>query len=153
MTCRTFQSRFLLWPGPLLNEIIVGDLGRAQRLYLIDICAFFFASNHFHLLARVEDSERLTRFMGYFNSKLAREIARSTGWRDKVFSRRYQAILVSDEEEAGSGAWSTSFPMAAKRTWSPAPRIGRESNASPPCSPASRSREPGSIAPRNGRRG
>ncbi|HXU33902.1 MAG TPA: hypothetical protein VN851_25300 [Thermoanaerobaculia bacterium] len=36
--------------------------------------------------------------MGYFNSKLAREVARSTGWRDKVFSRRYQAILVSDEE-------------------------------------------------------
>jgi len=44
--------------------------------------------------------------MGYFNSKLAREVARSTGWRDKVFSRRYQAILVSDEEEA---------PLRAKR--------------------------------------
>ncbi len=41
--------------------------------------------------------------MGYFNSKLAREVARSTGWRDKVFSRRYQAILVSDEEEAQIG--------------------------------------------------
>ncbi len=41
--------------------------------------------------------------MGYFNSKLAREVARSTGWRDKVFSRRYQAILVSDEEEAQVG--------------------------------------------------
>ncbi len=38
--------------------------------------------------------------MGYFNSKLAREVARSSGWRDKVVSRCYQAILVSDEEEA-----------------------------------------------------
>jgi len=41
--------------------------------------------------------------MGYFDSKLAREVARSTGWRDKVFSRRYQAILISDEEEAQVG--------------------------------------------------
>ncbi|HEV7672118.1 MAG TPA: hypothetical protein VGS22_26675, partial [Thermoanaerobaculia bacterium] len=77
--------------------------GRAQRLYPLEICAFFFASGHFHLLLRVEDSEGLARFMGYFNSKLAREVARSTGWRDKVFSRRYQAILVSDEEEAQIG--------------------------------------------------
>ncbi len=103
VTCRTVHSRFLLRPGPLLNEIIVGALGRAQRLYPIEICAFVFASNHFHLLARAEDCERLARFMGYFNSKLAREVARSTGWRDKVFSRRYQAILVSDEEEAQVG--------------------------------------------------
>ncbi len=103
VTCRTVHSRFLLRPGPLLNEIIVGALGRAQRLYPLEICAFIFASNHFHLLARAEDSERLARFMGYFNSKLAREVARSTGWRDKVFSRRYQAILVSDEKEAQVG--------------------------------------------------
>ena len=103
VTCRTVHSRFLLRPGPLLNEIIVGALGRAQRLYPLEICAFVFASNHFHLLARAEDSERLARFMGYFNSKLAREVARSTGWRDKVFSRRYQAILVSEEEEAQVG--------------------------------------------------
>jgi hypothetical protein len=82
---------------------MVGALGRAQRLYPLEICAFFFASGHFHLLLRVEDSEGLARFMGYFNSKLAREVARSTGWRDKVFSRRYQAILVSDEEEAQIG--------------------------------------------------
>ncbi|HEV7671192.1 MAG TPA: hypothetical protein VGS22_21965 [Thermoanaerobaculia bacterium] len=73
------------------------------RPYPLEICAFSFASGHFHLLVRVEDSERLARFMGYFNSKLAREVARSTGWRDKVFSRRYQAILVSDEEEAQEG--------------------------------------------------
>ena len=103
MTCRTVHRRFLLRPGPLLNEIIVGALGRAQRLYPLEICAFFFASNHFHLLVRAEDSERLARFMGYFNTKLAREVARSTGWRGKVFSRRYQAIVVSDEEEAQVG--------------------------------------------------
>jgi hypothetical protein len=38
--------------------------------------------------------------MTYFNSKLAREIGRLTGWRQKVWSRRYQAIVISQEEEA-----------------------------------------------------
>src|SRR5215208_6733047 len=41
-----------------------------------------------------------TCFMTYFNSKLAREIGRLTGWRQKIWSRRYQAIVVSQEEEA-----------------------------------------------------
>ena len=36
----------------------------------------------------------------HFSSKLARDVGRVTGWREKVFGRRYQAILVSDEPEA-----------------------------------------------------
>ncbi len=38
--------------------------------------------------------------MGVFNSKLAREVVRLTGWKDKVWSRRYQATVVSNEEAA-----------------------------------------------------
>jgi hypothetical protein len=38
--------------------------------------------------------------MWYFNTNLAREVVRLTKWEDKVFSRRYQAIPVSDEEAA-----------------------------------------------------
>lgn len=38
--------------------------------------------------------------MGYVSSNIAREISRLYGWRDKVWSRRYQAIVISDEEEA-----------------------------------------------------
>jgi hypothetical protein len=38
--------------------------------------------------------------MGHFSSKLAREVGRLTGWKEKVFGRRYQAIVVSDEEAA-----------------------------------------------------
>jgi hypothetical protein len=33
VTCRTVQSRFLLRPGPELNDLVVGVFGRAQRLY------------------------------------------------------------------------------------------------------------------------
>jgi len=34
----------------------------------------------------------LHTFMGYFASNLAREIARLTGWTDKIWARRYQAM-------------------------------------------------------------
>jgi hypothetical protein len=38
--------------------------------------------------------------MRYLQGNLAREVARLTGWEDKIWSRRYQAILVTDEEAA-----------------------------------------------------
>jgi hypothetical protein len=38
--------------------------------------------------------------MTLFNSKLAREVGRLTGWKEKVWSRRFQAIVISSEEGA-----------------------------------------------------
>lgn len=99
VTCRTLQSRLLLRPSPVLNEIIVGVLARAQRLYPLDLIGYSFLSNRFHLLVWAEGSERLARFMCYLNSNLAREVARLTRWKDKVFARQYEAIPVSEEEK------------------------------------------------------
>jgi REP element-mobilizing transposase RayT len=100
VTCRALQSRFLLRPGATLDSIILGALARAQRRYAVRIIAFFFASNHFHLILEVDDAWQLSLFMNYFSSKIAREIGRLTGWREKIFGRRYQAIQISDEPEA-----------------------------------------------------
>ncbi|HTG36180.1 MAG TPA: transposase [Thermoanaerobaculia bacterium] len=100
VTTRTIQSRLLLTPTPQLNRIIIGALARAGRRYEVGVVAFAFLSNHFHLLVRVKDVEQLASFMGFFNSKLAREVVRLTGWKDKVWSRRYQATVVSNEEAA-----------------------------------------------------
>jgi hypothetical protein len=38
--------------------------------------------------------------MRYLNSNLARELGRLVDWRDKVWARRYQAIVISNEEAA-----------------------------------------------------
>ena len=38
--------------------------------------------------------------MAYFNGNLAREVGHLTGWTDRVWARRYQAILISNEEVA-----------------------------------------------------
>jgi len=100
VTCRTVQGRLLLTPSSELNEILLGALGRAQQLYPVGICAFAFASNHFHLLLRVESTLQLSLFMGHFNSNLAREAGRLVHWREKFWGRRYQAIPISEEEEA-----------------------------------------------------
>jgi hypothetical protein len=66
----------------------------------IQVVAMAFLADHYHLLVWVEDTRQLSRLMNYFNSKLAREIGRLTGWKQKVWSRRYQAIVISQEEEA-----------------------------------------------------
>jgi hypothetical protein len=100
VTCRTLQGRLLLRPSPELNDIAAGVLGRAQRLYPVDIVAFSLMSNHYHLIVRAENAKRLARFVGYLNSNLAREVSRLTGWTGKIWDRRYQAILISGEEEA-----------------------------------------------------
>ena len=100
VTVRTIQARFLLRPSVALNEVILGVLGRAQRLHEVELCSFAFASGHFHLLVRVNDAKRLASFMCYLNSNLAREVCRLADWGDKVWARRYRAIEISDEPEA-----------------------------------------------------
>ena len=42
VTCRTLHRRFLLRPSQALNEIVLGVLARAQRMYPIRCCGFAF---------------------------------------------------------------------------------------------------------------
>jgi hypothetical protein len=50
VTTRTFQSRLLLTPKPLLNRIILGALARASHRYGVQVVAMAFLANHYHLL-------------------------------------------------------------------------------------------------------
>ncbi len=100
VTCRTMQGRFLLHPTPLVRDLTLGVLGRAAGRYPVQVHAFVFLSNHFHLLLTVPSAQRLAQFMNYLNSNLAREVGRAVRWREKFWGRRYQAILVSGEEAA-----------------------------------------------------
>ena len=100
VTCRTIQGRYLLRPSEDLKSITIGILGRAQRLFQVEIHAFVFLSNHYHLLVSVRDAHQLACFMNYLNSNLAREAGRLHRWREKFWGRRYQAIVVSHEDAA-----------------------------------------------------
>lgn len=100
VTCRTIHGRSLLRPGRRLDEIIVGVLGRAQRLYKVRICGYMFASSHYHLLLDVDDAHQLSQFMCYVGSNIAREAGRLRRWSEKFWSTRYKPIVVSGEEGA-----------------------------------------------------
>ena len=100
MTSRTLQGRLLLQPNSRIADLCRGVLARAVRLYSVEVHAFAFLGNHYHLLLSAPDSQRLAAFMNYLNSNLAREIGRAVSWREKFWGRRYQAIVVSDEEPA-----------------------------------------------------
>jgi len=100
VTTRTLQGRLLLQPNRRIAELCRGVLARAVRCYPVDIHAFVFLGNHYHLLLSVADSQRLAAFMNYLNSNLAREVGRAVGWRERFWGRRYQAIPVSGEEPA-----------------------------------------------------
>lgn len=98
VTCRTLHGRFLLRPSRDLNEIVRGILGRGVRRYGMKVCIFIYLSNHAHLLLRPTDAEQLARFMGFVNGNLAKEAGRLHRWRERVWGRRYRAIVVSHEK-------------------------------------------------------
>ena len=114
VTCRTIQGRLLLRPSPVLNDVTLGVLARAARLASLPVHAFAFLSNHYHLLGRVADAQQLAEFMNYLNSNLAREAGRLARWREKFWGRRYQAVLVSDEEAAQVGRLSYLLAQSVK---------------------------------------
>ncbi len=100
VTKRTIQGRFLLRPSTELNRLLLGVLGRAQRLYGVRLHAFVVLSNHYHLLLTVESAQQLALFVGYFQGNLAKEAGRLYRWRGPFWHRRYQHVVVSGEEAA-----------------------------------------------------
>ena len=100
VTLRTVQGRFLLRPSPKLNELVTGVIGRGQRKYGMRVHALVVLSNHAHLALSPQSPQQLAAFMGFVAGNIAREAGRLHGWREKFWSRRYRAIVVSHEEEA-----------------------------------------------------
>lgn len=103
VTNRTIQGRYLLRPSQRLNELLIGILGRAQRLYGVELHACVVLSNHYHLLLTVKSALQMARFMAYFQGNLAKEAGRLHKWRGPFWHRRYQHVVVSDEEAAQIG--------------------------------------------------
>jgi REP element-mobilizing transposase RayT len=98
VTCRTIQSRWLLAPRAQVREIVLGVLARAKSEHPVELIAFSFLSSHYHLLIWVEDASGMAAFVGYLNANLAKEIGRLADWKERVWGRRYQSIVVSEEE-------------------------------------------------------
>jgi hypothetical protein len=103
VSIRTVHGRLLLRPSAATNAAILGILGLAQARYGMVLHQFVVMSNHFHILLSPRDARHLAQFMCFINSNIAREVGRLVDWRERFWSGRYHAIVVSDEPEAQLG--------------------------------------------------
>jgi REP element-mobilizing transposase RayT len=103
ITTRTLHSRMLLRPSTALREIMIGILGRAQRRYRMIIHGVAALSNHYHALVTPESQKQLSAFMSLVNGKIAKEVGRLADWPQKVWSRPFEPIVVTNEEAAQVG--------------------------------------------------
>ncbi len=97
LTSRTIQSRLLMAPSDKANELIGGILARAVRQCEIELFAYVFTSNHFHLMARAPSAIAMSKFMQRLQSNIAVKVGRLVDWRGRFFARRYSAEPVVDE--------------------------------------------------------
>ena len=83
ITINTIQGRYLLRPDKRgrVNELILGIVGRAQRLYSMSLVGISVLSSHAHILAVPDDAEQLSAFMRHVDTNLSKaiEVAPSTG--------------------------------------------------------------------------
>ncbi len=97
VTNSCFQRCFLMAPGEEVNRIILGCLARAVAIHHVQLFAFVFMSNHFHMLVKAPFMN-LSEFMRDFQADIAREINRLRSRNGKFFSRRFSAEPILDEE-------------------------------------------------------
>lgn len=96
---RIAQGLHLLQPQSTLNQLVVGALARAQKLYPMKIHAAAFLGNHWHILATPDSVEQQARFFCHFTRAISIEIQRLRNWEGTVFPKRYHAAEISTEPE------------------------------------------------------
>ena len=100
ITNRTVQGRYLLRPDRVLNDRVLGILGKFQRIHGVRIVTITVLSSHFHILLIAEDVLQQSNFMRDVQATLSREVNRLTGWRGPLFERRFNTTPVTNEEKA-----------------------------------------------------
>jgi len=100
VTNRCEHEMFFLVPTAKCNSLIRFWLARAKQKYgrHIEIYAFVFLSNHFHILLRDPCGE-LAEFMGYFTGNLAKAVNRVIGRKGTFWAREYDDVIVDGENE------------------------------------------------------
>jgi REP element-mobilizing transposase RayT len=98
LTSRCVQGRFLMRPSSEVNDLILGIIGRAQRLTGVRLFAFNYQSNHVHELAAVDSVEQMAAYQRFLKGNLAKELGRHYDWKEKFWGRRYHSACIADDE-------------------------------------------------------
>jgi REP element-mobilizing transposase RayT len=97
VTGRCLQGRLLLRPSAETNATVAAVLARAIALFNVDVFAFVFLANHFHLILRSRLGQ-IPAFMQYLRSNIAKRVGRRIDWRGKFWDRRYDAAPIIDDD-------------------------------------------------------
>jgi len=114
ITRRVVQRQFLLRPSKTLNEIVFYCLSYAADKFGIEVHAFCFLSNHYHMVL-TDRHRRLPKFMQWLNLYLAKCINVMYGrwesvWAPGSFS---MVTLVSPEDVVDKIVYTLTNPVAA----------------------------------------
>ena len=93
VTIRTEQARLFMVPGRELNETVGGIVAKYQQEFAIEIYAYTFLSNHYHLLVRAP-KENLWKFEQALNREIAKRVNRLRYREGHFWSRRYDEQVV-----------------------------------------------------------
>jgi REP element-mobilizing transposase RayT len=90
----------LMRPDPHTNSIIAGALAYAKEKSEagIELHAYVFMSNHYHMLITSRDQRALSNFMCRFNGCLGKELGMIHNVHGKIWHSRYTASEVLDDK-------------------------------------------------------
>jgi putative transposase len=100
VTNRCEHEMFLMMPTPAVTKIIQSWFAKALCRFGdgLEIYAFIFLSNHFHILCR-DTKGTLAAFMWYFQGNVAKAINKELGRKGRFWSREYDDVLVPSDED------------------------------------------------------
>ena len=98
---RVFQGRYLLVPHKVLNRIIAGVLGKAQRLYKgVKLFAIAVMCNHLHMMLQ-GPPDQVVAFIAYFKREVSYRWGRTpfARWTGTMFHRYISSALPTPESQ------------------------------------------------------
>lgn len=96
LSSKCVDDQMLLAPTPLVRFLIMRWLSRMQTLHDVEIVAFVFMGDHFHVVLRLRKS-RLPSIMRDFKAALAKSLNAAHGRQGTLWMRRYHDDALLDE--------------------------------------------------------
>ena len=97
VTIRTNNKEWFNLPLKEVWQMCLLGISETVKRHEAKIQAFVLMNNHYHLLIWTPKSN-LDKFMQMFNSRLSKEIRKSTGNINRIFGDRYHWCLIKDEK-------------------------------------------------------
>ena len=98
ISTRTCEARLWMIPTRKIEKMIGGIIARYQEAFDIEIYAYCFLTNHYHLLIRAPRGNA-DEFIENVNREIARRMNFKLKRSGKFWSRRYDDLTVGDNDE------------------------------------------------------